>query len=371
MMKRCSAPISAEARSLPAAAYTSPEFFQAEMEHVHRRSWFFVGRAEEVPSPGDYRAIDTVAGPVLLVRDLAGELRAFANTCRHRGSRLLEGSGNRRAIVCPYHGWGYRLDGSLAGAPDMEGVKGFRASEQGLVPIRLTLWQGFVFLTLDEDAPPLVEVLGNLPEVFGSHRLEEMVCTWRADLDARCNWKLLVENAMESYHTGYIHATTVGAQKSVDIETAGDWECLQVLDDRSIAVLGNAPPPFPPIEGLSAEARRGTYFSLILPTTQFALSQDAMWWLQVRPLAPDRSILSLGGCFPKGIVARADFEEKARPYYDRWLKVAEEDVGMLEIQQTGLMSALCRPGLLSWREALVERIDRWVMDRIPEARRPL
>src|SRR5579885_1752421 len=193
MMKRCSAPISAEARSLPAAAYTSPEFFQAEMEHVHRRSWFFIGRAEEVPSPGD--------------------LRAFANTCRHRGSRLLEGSGNRRAIVCPYHGWGYRLDGSLAGAPDMEGVKGFRASEQGLVPIRLALWQGFVFLTLDEGAPPLVEVLGNLPEVFGSHRLEEMVCTWRADLDARCNWKLLVENAMESYHTGYIHATTVGAQK--------------------------------------------------------------------------------------------------------------------------------------------------------------
>jgi len=202
------------------------------MAHVHRRSWFFVGRAEEVPNAGDYRAIDTVAGPVLLARDLAGELRAFANCCRHRGSRLLEGSGNRRAIVCPYHGWGYRLDGSLAGAPDMEGVACFRPSEQGLIPIRLALWQGFIFLTLDESAPSLVEALGNLPEVFASHHLGEMVCTWRAELDARCNWKLLVENAMESYHTGYIHAQTVGAQKSIDIETTGDWECLQVLDDR-------------------------------------------------------------------------------------------------------------------------------------------
>jgi phenylpropionate dioxygenase-like ring-hydroxylating dioxygenase large terminal subunit len=346
MTKRCSTPISAEARALPAAAYTSAEFFAAELAHVHRRSWFFVGRADELASPGDYRAIDTVAGPVLLLRDLAGELRAFANCCRHRGSRLLAGSGNRRTIVCPYHGWGYRLDGSLAGAPDMGGVAGFRPSEQGLIPIRLALWQGFIFLTLDADAPALAEVLGNMPDVFGSHHLDEMVCTWRAELDARCNWKLLVENAMESYHTGYIHALTVGAQTSIDIETTGDWACLQVLDDRSIAVLGDAPPPFPPIEGL-------------------AVAQDSMWWLQVRPLAADRSILSLGGCFPNGVTARADFEEKARPYYDRWLRVAEEDVGMLEIQQVGLGSALYRPGPLSWREALVERIDRWIVDRLP------
>jgi len=96
-----------------------------------------------------------------------------------------------------------------------------------------------------------------------------------------------------------------------------------------------------------------------------------MWWLQVRPLAADRSILSLGGCFPKSVVERVDFEEKARPYYDRWLRVAQEDVGMLEIQQAGLGSALYRPGLLSWREALVERIDRWVIERVPEALRPL
>jgi choline monooxygenase len=370
MTKRSSAPISADARSLPAAAYASPAFFDAEMAHVHRRSWFFAGRADELRSPGDYRAIDTVAGPVLLVRDLAGELRAFANCCRHRGSRLLEGSGNRRAIVCPYHGWGYRLDGSLAGAPDMDRAPGFRPEEQGLAPLHLAQWQGFIFLTLDAGAPALAEVLGNMPEVFASHRLDEMVCTWHAELDACCNWKLLVENSMESYHTDYIHASTVGAQKSIDIETAGDWACLQVLDDRSIAVLGDVAPPFQPIEGLSAEAERGTYFSLILPTTQFAVAQDSMWWLQIRPLAADRSILSLGGCFPRSIVARADFETKAQPYYDRWLRVAEEDVGMLEIQQVGLGSALYRPGRLSWREALVERIDRWIMERIPGELRP-
>ena len=366
-MKKSNAPISAEKQSLPAAAYTSAEFFRAEMEHIHRRNWFFVGRADELPAAGDFRAVDTVAGPVLLVRGLDGELRAFANCCRHRGSLLLSGSGNRRAIVCPYHGWGYRLDGRLAGAPEMKGVAGFRPEDHGLLPIRMELWQGFIFLTLDPEAPALLDHLGNLPAVFGSHRLDEMVCTWRIEFDAACNWKLLVENAMEAYHTGYIHATSVGAQTAAEIETTGEWACIQVLSDESVAVLGDAPRPFPPIAGLSDQAKRGTYFSMILPTTQFAVAQDSMWWLQMRPLAPDRTILSIGGCFPRAIKARPDFEAKAVPYYERWKLVGEEDVQMLEIQQRGLASALHRPGPLAPRETMVHRIDRWVLDRLPDS----
>jgi choline monooxygenase len=175
---------------------------------------------------------------------------------------------------------------------------------------------------------------------------------------------------MESYHTGYIHATTVGAQTSVEIETTGEWECIQVLDEKSIAVLGDAPPPFTAIADLSEEARRGTYFSMLLPTSQFALAQDSMWWLQMRPIAHDRTILSLGGCFSADVARRPDFEAKAAPYYERWRRVAEEDVGMLELQQRGLNSPFYRPGRLSWRDETVRHIDQWVMDRIPEGSRP-
>jgi choline monooxygenase len=367
-----SKPITAKApRSLPRDAYTSEKFFRAEMEHIHLRQWFFVGRADEMKSAGDFRAIDTIAGPVLLLRDRDGTLRAFANSCRHRGSLLLSGSGNCRAVVCPYHGWGYRLDGSLAGAPEMEKCAEFRPQEQGLIPIRLETWAGFIFLTLAADAPPLPETLGNLPEVFASHRLDDMVCTWRIEFDAKCNWKLLLENSMEAYHTGYIHARTVGAQTAAEIPTSGDWECIQVIDDRSIAVLGSAKPPFPPIEGLSEQARRGTYFSLIHPTTQFAVAQDSMWWLQVRPLSADRSILSIGGCFPRAITERADFAANAPLYYERWRKVGEEDVGMLEIQQLGLASILYQPGLLGPRETVMHRMDKWVLERLPESVRAL
>jgi choline monooxygenase len=356
-----------EASGLPAACYTDEAFFRAELAHIHRRNWLFAGRAEELASPGDYRAIETVGGPVIVLRDRDGVLRAFANCCRHRGSLLLEGSGNIRAISCPYHAWSYRLDGTLIAAPDMDRTIGFAKAENGLAPLRLESWQGFVFLNFADDAPDLATHLGNLPEMLGSYRFDEMVCTWRQDIDCRCNWKLLVENSLESYHTGLVHARTVGAQKSITPATTGEWVTLQVLSDTSVAVVQSEAPPFPPIDGLSAEAKRGTYFTMILPTTQFACAQDSMWWLAMRPVAPDRTILSLGGCFPKATTALPDFAAHAALYYDRWARVAAEDVGILEKQQRGLGSALYRPGRLSWRDDLVHAVHNWVMSRIPGA----
>ena len=179
------------------------------------------------------------------------------------------------------------------------------------------------------------------------------------------NWKLLVENALEAYHTGTVHRATVGAQREAIIQTRGDWVCLQVLSDTSVAVLAERP-PFPAIEGLTDEANRGTYFTMIMPATQFACAQDSMWWLAMRAIAPARTILSLGGCFPKSTVALPDFATNAALYYERWKRVAEEDVGMLEMQQGGLASSFYRPGRLSWRDELVHRVNRWLLERIPE-----
>jgi choline monooxygenase len=353
-----------EGRAMPGWCYTSPRFFQAELTHIHRRNWIFVGRADELNNPGDYRAIETVGGPVILLRDEAGTPRAFANCCRHRGSLLLSGSGAARTIVCPYHAWSYRLDGTLLAAPTMARVPDFDPTAHALTPVRMESWQELLFINFDPNAPALLTQLGNLPEVLGSYRFADMTCTWRAEIACGCNWKMLVENALEAYHTGIVHAATVGAQREAIIPTRGDWVCLQVLSERSVAVLSDDP-PFPPIEGLDAQASKGTYFTMILPTTQFACAQDAMWWLAMRPVAADRTVLSLGGCFPRGTVARPDFARHAAAYYERWRRVAEEDVGILEKQQQGVSSVLFTPGRLSARDALVGAVDRWVMERLP------
>ncbi len=193
--------------------------------------------------------------------------------------------------------------------------------------------------------------------------MAELVCTWRFEIEARCNWKLLVENASETYHTGSVHAATVGAQKSVSFPARGEWMGLQVLSAGSIAALdGRA--ALPPIGGLSAQARQGTFFVLLHPTTQFACAQDCVWWLAVRPVAPDRTVLSIGGCFPKSSVDLSGFAELALPYYDRWERVAREDAGILEHLQIACGSHHFVPGRLSWRDDLVHSFDQWVLARL-------
>jgi phenylpropionate dioxygenase-like ring-hydroxylating dioxygenase large terminal subunit len=353
-----------QATSLDARFYTDPAVFDAEMAQIHRKGWLFAGRADMVAHPGSYRAIDTVGGPVLLVRDHDGTLRAFANICRHRNSIMATGCGPADRLTCPYHGWTYRLDGRLTGVPGMQGIPGFRREPHGLFPIRMEVWQGSIFLTFDEGAPDLTTWLGNYPDLAGSHRMADMVYTWDIRIETRCNWKLLLENAMETYHTGVVHAQTVGAQTSVSFPTSGEWLAIQVISNRSIATLGDAAPPFPPIPTLDAQARQGTYFTLIHPTTQFALAQDCAWWLAVRPLAVDRSVLWVGGMFPRAALDVPDFATRAAPYYARWEAVAREDVDILERQQIGLSSVYAEPGPLSWRDDMVLAMNAWVQARL-------
>lgn len=353
------------ARAMPAGFYTDPAIFAAERARLFLTHWFFLTRAETLPAPGDYRAFDSPGGPIVLIRGGDGQLRCFANVCRHRGSILLEGAGNTGGrIMCPYHAWSYLTDGRLYGCPDMADAEGFDKIETGLVALDLDQWEGFVFARFTREGPTLREHLGDFPDRMASHRLGDMRCSWTISLDVAANWKLILENAMETYHTGVVHRATVGAQVSQSPATRGDWLCIQVIAGRSIATLGGDLPPFPPIDGLDAEARKGTYFTVVLPTVQFAVAQDCLWWLNTRPISESRTVLELGGCFPKDRLALPDFAIRAAPYCDRWDRVAREDVGILERQQRGLASVLYRPGPLSGRDDMVQALGLWVLDRL-------
>jgi choline monooxygenase len=353
------------ARSMPAGFYTDPAIFKAERERVFLKHWFFLCRAEELPNPGDYRAFDSPGGPIVLIRGSDGQLRCFANYCRHRGSILLEGAGNVGGrITCPYHAWSYLNDGRLYGCPDMKDAEGFDKVENGLVALDLDQWEGFVFARFTRDGPSLLDHLGDFPVRMASHKLGTMRCTWRVTLDVQANWKLILENAVETYHTGIVHRDTVGAQQSRSPETRGNWITIQVISGRSIATLGTDQPPFPPIDGLDDDAKMGTYFTVVFPTVQFAVAQDCLWWLNTIPVAENRTILEVGGCFPEDRLSLPDFQARAEPYYDRWERVAKEDVGILEKQQRALGSALYRPGPLSWRDDMVQAMGVWVVDRL-------
>ena len=354
-----------EARTLPRWCYVSEEFYEREIERIFMRTWNFVDRVEAIPNPGDYIAVETFAGPIIVVRDREGEIRAFANSCRHRGSRLLKGSGNCRAIVCPYHGWTYGLDGSLRGAKGMERTVGFELATYGLKQVRLETWGGFMFINFDAMAQGLMHYLGELPRKFASYKFDEMICTRRSDYKLACNWKLIIENAHEDYHTQTVHRDSLGMQVCEGEENpVGNWDAIFLPLEKTVAILPGEESPFPHIAGLNGKLAHGTNFTLLYPATQFACVQDCMWWLRVIPEGPLDCHLNVGFCFPKSTVARPNFEEEVRPYYRRW------DVGIAEdnctgiTQQQGLASRLYEPGPMSWKEPKVQSIALWVLNRV-------
>jgi phenylpropionate dioxygenase-like ring-hydroxylating dioxygenase large terminal subunit len=354
-----------EAETLPPWCYTSPEFYAREVERIFLKVWNFIGRADQIPDPGDYFALDFAGVPVIVVRDRAGEVRAFANTCRHRGTLLVEGEGNCRAFKCPYHSWVYSLEGELLGAPEMQETKNFDPSRYGLIPIKLETWDGFLFINFDPGSASLREYLGDLPGKLASYDFSEMVCVRRKRYDLACNWKIYVENAMEALHVATVHKSTIQKQKRTMAEPevpGGEYVILYTAHEGSRALLPGDT-GFPRIETLAGKPAGGSYYPLIYPSTMFGCTIDCMWYLELHPRGPGRTELIVGSCFPKKTVARPDFEEMITRYYKRWDISIPEDNAISEWQQRGLESPLCAPGRFSHLEPLVHAIDNWVLDR--------
>jgi len=359
-----------DAETMPVWCYTSEAFYSREVERIFHKVWNFIGAADRLRQPGDYFALTFAGIPVIVLRDKEGELRAFANSCRHRGSQLLEGEGNCRRIVCPYHSWSYDLDGRLAGAPEMDKTRDFDPTEHGLVPLALDSWGGFLFLNFDRDPPPLAAYLGDLPERVAPYRLDQMACARRKEYLIECNWKLFVENAKESYHIATVHRQTINKYASAHssgywVEEARGEYCITFAQHENSMALLKGDSGFPPNESLAGRREvGGTTAPLIYPSTYLACTIDCAWYLELHPLGPSRTRLIHGALFPKDRLSRNDFEDVAQSYYKRWDITIEEDIVASERQQRGLDSPFARPGRFSHREPLVHEIDNWILDRV-------
>jgi choline monooxygenase len=352
-----------EASTLPPQCYTSPEFFQRELERCFLRHWQFVGREEQLSEPGQFFCHEGVGGSVIIMRNHDGELKAFANSCRHRGARLLTGSGSCKRIVCPYHSWTYQLDGDLIATPGMGEVKDFKREDYPLLEIPLDTWAGFIFINYQPGPGSLLDQLGNIPDKFDGHRCEEMRLVGNLEFEIHSNWKLLAENALEAYHTGSVHRETLGQQDSRAIETSAEWTGLLVLDEQSVATMSGEDKPFPHIVGLAEEAVSGAYFTLLYPATQFVFAQDCIWWLAFKPEAVDRTRLSIGACFPRSTIGLPDFEERVKLYFDRWQRATAEDNAICETQFQGQRFSR-PPGRFSGNEFAVHALSNWVLDQV-------
>jgi phenylpropionate dioxygenase-like ring-hydroxylating dioxygenase large terminal subunit len=192
---------------IPYDRYTSQAFFDLEMERMWTRVWQWACREEHIAEPGDYVVYDIGRYSIVVTRTPAGGIKAFYNACLHRGTKLCasHGAGSQPHFTCPYHGWSWNLDGSLREIPSAWDFTHVEPEAFRLPEVRVETWGGFVFINMDEDAPPLMDYLGVLPEHFRNWNMADRYVALHVQKELPCNWKLAAEAFMENYHTRTTH----------------------------------------------------------------------------------------------------------------------------------------------------------------------
>lgn len=364
---RCDFP---QALTLPGLAYTSDAVFAAERHEIFARSWSCVARASDVAAAGDLLVVEVAGDSVLLLRGSDGELRAFYNVCRHRGSRLvLESCGHGATrLLCPYHAWSYQIDGSLGSAPQMP--PGFRREEHGLVPIRMEIFHGFVFVNLDADAPALSVRFAQLPNL-DRYRMAELVRGPRFHYEVAANWKLICENYSECYHCPGAHpqlarlTELIGrSERAMEVGDCFNGGPMR-LRDGVATMSGSGRSPLSRIPGISdADARLVSYY-VIYPTLLLSPHPDYVMVHLLWPLAPDRTRVVC-----EFLVNATDRDAPGfdpGDITDFWDVTNRQDWQLCERVQAAAGSRGFRPGPYQTSEDCVHTFDRWYAERMAEA----
>jgi Rieske 2Fe-2S family protein len=349
-----------QSRMLPRDAYTSPRVFAFEQERFFAGSWTCVGREGDLEGTGAQRAVRVGGAGVLLARGSDGRVRAFANTCRHRGHELL-GVGEqttRRTVLCPYHAWTYDLDGALRVAPGFRDHGDFRPAEHGLVELPLESWHGFLFVNGSGDAPPFAEHVGALDDLVAPYRLERLVPLATHRYDLACNWKVVLENYHECYHCPLIHPELcqVSPPASGDnFELDGAWVGGTMdLKDHAVTMSLDGHSDGVPIPGLDTERLRTVAYLGLFPNLLLSLHPDYVMTHLVEPLGPALSHVVCSWYFPPEATERPGFD----PSYavEFWDRTNRQDWAACESVQRGMASPHFQPGPLAPAEDAVYHV---------------
>jgi len=357
--------------SLPGWLYHDPEYFAVEMERVIRPSWQVVCHESEIPDPGDWRTIDYLGESVIVIRGEGGAVRAFANVCRHRGSRLLAGDGGcARRLTCPYHAWTYGLDGRLIGVPHKADYPGLDQSRLGLAPIELEAWRGFLFVRIEGGGPSVAETMAPFDAEIAPYRLEALRPLGRVTLRPRqVNWKNVADNYSDGLHIAVAHpglTRLFGRGYRIEAEAHVDRMSGDLLDRPSTNLSERAYQAFlPEAAHLPSELRRRWLYFKLWPNVAFDLYPDQIDFMQFLPVSPTETLIrEISYALPD------DRREMKAARYLNWRinrRVNAEDTALIEGVQAGMASRAYTPGPLGDSEVCLKSFARKLRRLIPEA----
>lgn len=355
-----------DARMLPSACYTSPDWYEKEVGTVFRAGWVMVGRSDQLAEPGSYMNVEVCKERVLIVRGRDDKLRAFSPVCKHRGAIVSSGSGKCQVFVCPYHHWTYSLEGQILGAPQMGSREHLRELVGGLASIALQEWLGFLFVNLDGKARDVQEHFAGLSEVLSKYNLADMRWARERSYTLACNWKSYVDNSVEAYHVPSVHGESLDPVAPLSVwhtEVRERYFLLYGLFAGTLGVL-KGEQGFPPMKGFSLDKVERHDLAVLLPNTIISCTVDACWWTTVMPIGPESTRIIVNHAFPKDVLMRDDFDVVAKRYYDRYDLVNVEDNNIVEVQHQGFQQQSRVPGPYAPPEELVHALAKYVVESV-------
>lgn len=361
--------------SLPGWIYRDQEFLDLELERIFRPSWQIVCHVNEIAEAGEYRTLDYLGESVVVIRGDDGAVRAFANVCRHRAMRLVEGpAGCAKKLVCPYHAWVYETDGRLSGVPMKAEYPALRLKDSGLVPVALEIWHGFVFVRLEDGGfPGVAEMMAPFEDEVSHYRFEDMVPMTAPRLRPRAvNWKNVGDNYSDNLHIPVSHdGLTRLLGKSYRIEAHGWADRLHgevAMNGRQNFWERFYRTHLPRVAHLPEDAHGRWLYYKLWPNMAFDIYADQIDFMQWLPLTPTTTLLrEVAYCLPD------DRREMKLVRYANWRinrVVNAEDTWLIERVQQGMASKTYGAGPIAASETCLRSFARKIRAIIPEARQP-
>jgi choline monooxygenase len=367
-LRRTAALDFSSARSAPPSIYHHPGLLALEAEKVFKQEWICVGRTEEISNVGDYRTYEIIDQPVFVIRQKDKSIAAFANVCAHRCAKLLDGKGCSTRICCPYHSWTYALDGQLIGAPYMDQTQGFDKADYHLAPVRSEIWEGFIYVTLNNELAPVAERLKGLQEIVGQYRMADYEPVFEGEEIWDTNWKCLVENFMDAMHIHQVHKNSFAKYGSGEDRTTcfeGDsyftWHRLEgnPNSDRGSAHESNT--------WLTEEYRSRILLLCLFPNHTIQLQPDLLWYLSIMPHGTGQVRIRWRVSIPPEILGNAPDREKHIADVKALLtQVNSEDRPTVEGVFQATASDLAQAGPMSHLERNVYEFNRYIARQLLE-----
>lgn len=366
-----------EATTLPRASYLSQEFFELEEENVFRAGWMCIGHVSQVRNPGDYLAIELLGEPLLVVRDQDQQVRVLSRICPHRATDIMHPAfekpcqGNVSRLVCPYHAWGFKLNGELFAAPEMDKSTGFQLADWRLEQYRSCVWEGFIFVNLDGNASPLEDQYGQFRDAIQPWNMADLEVAFEMEWECDFNWKVMIENWMEPYHHIGIHSESIQPTmpaRMTHTEPAHPhfFQChlyfrKSVADEvRRAAVENKALDGFTPISGLTVEQQVEWGLFLGYPCLMVLTARDRVFWYRLQPVSAGKCKLTTYNLVSKEAMAAPDYAERLEEAKKLLVEFHTEDMQVSNALYSGLGSDAVVRGRLSYLEEPIWQFQRFL-----------